>query len=135
MSVPVEEIQSVLYVVKYDRRPEKNEAYKIWLNDVAVPSLLNASPYLTRLHGYEPANRTSQNGESQVIVTYEFAKLEHYQAWQADESVKSVFNELAQYADNIVTELWKPSPTEARPQSSTRVQHFWPDGGDVAHNH
>ncbi len=98
----------VLYVSKWDIRPEKAGEYAEW-----AKSALNrifAVPGVVEFRGYRPAT-----GSNEVAVTYEFADMNSWAAWMSNEDVRKVWAEARQYCDNISSELWGPSPVVPEP--------------------
>jgi len=98
----------VLYVMRWDILPDKVEAYRKW-TDSAIKRTL-AVPGVVEFRGYRPAA-----GASQIVVTYEFADLAAWAAWDANEDMQKVSNELRTLTTNMSTELWGPSPVVPQP--------------------
>jgi antibiotic biosynthesis monooxygenase (ABM) superfamily enzyme len=98
----------VLYIIRWEIHPDKLEAYMEW-NQSAIQRLL-AIPGVVEFRAYRPAV-----GNSQVVVTYEFVDLEAWAAWQANEDMQKVTQELYALANNVSSELWGPSPVVPEP--------------------
>ena len=98
----------VLYVMKWDILPDKVEAYTKWTESAIRRSL--AVPGVVELRAYRPAT-----GASQIVITYEFADLAAWAAWQADEDMQKVTDELRNLTTNVSRELWGPSPVAPEP--------------------
>jgi quinol monooxygenase YgiN len=101
----------VLYVMKWNIHPDKKEAYNNWTESAIGRTL--AVPGVVEFRAYRPAS-----GESQVVVTYEFADLAAWAAFYAHENVQNVTDELRTLATDVTTELWGPSavvPAPIRP--------------------
>ena len=98
----------VLYIMKWDIHPDKLEAYQKWTGG-AVKRLL-AVPGVVEFRAYRTAI-----GASRVVVTYEFADLSAWAAWQASEETQKVRDELDTLALNVTAELWGPSPVVPAP--------------------
>ena len=100
----------VLYVMKWDIRPDKAEAYLQWAQgavqrNVAAPGVVEFRAY-RGMAGPPP---------SQVVITYEFADESAWAAWFADESVQQSTTEVRAYVENMSAELWGPSPVVPQP--------------------
>ena len=98
----------VLYVGKYDVRPEKAKEYSEWAKS-AMGRML-AIPGIVELRGYRPAT-----GSYQVAVTYEFADMNAWAAWQSNEDMQKLWEEARAYLTNVSYELWGPSPIISEP--------------------
>lgn len=98
----------VIYVGKWNIRPEKAEAYPEWAQS-AVRRLL-AVPGIVEFRGYRPAT-----GSNQVAVTYEFADMQAWASWRYSEDVQKVVDEGYTYTTNVSFELWGPSPVISQP--------------------
>ena len=98
----------VIYVMKWDIHPDKAEAYLNWTKSAIQRTL--AVPGVVEFRAYRPAS-----GTSQVVVTYEFADMAAWAAWQAHEDVQKVLDELHTLATNVSLELWGPSPVVPAP--------------------
>jgi heme-degrading monooxygenase HmoA len=98
----------VIYVGKWDIRPEKAEEYPEWARST-VRRLL-AVPGLVEFRGYRPAT-----GCNQVIVTYEFTDMQAWASWRYNEDVQKVWDEASAYLTNTSWELWGPSPVVPEP--------------------
>ena len=98
----------VLYVHKWNIRPEKAGAYANWAKST-IPRLL-AVPGVVELRGYRTAT-----GAHHVVLTYEFADMAAWAAWQSNEDVQKSRDELDAYATDVTSELWGPSPVIPKP--------------------
>jgi antibiotic biosynthesis monooxygenase (ABM) superfamily enzyme len=98
----------ILYVQKYDIIPDKAEAYNEWAK-TAIRRIL-AAPGVVEFRGYRPLS-----GTSQATVTIEFADLDAFAAFYADENMQQVLAERHAYEINITTELWGTSPVVPEP--------------------
>ena len=93
----------VLLVMKYVIHPDKVEAYGKWVEG-AMRTVLSA-PGVIEFRAYRVAT-----GNAQVVQTYEFADMAAWAAWNGNEGVQKVTNELYTLALNVESELWGPSP-------------------------
>lgn len=98
----------VLQVMKWDIHPDKTEAYFKWTESAIKRTL--AVPGVIEFRAYRPVT-----GASQVVSTYEFADMEAWAAWQNDENIKNVMDELHTLALNINIEAWGPSKIVPEP--------------------
>lgn len=98
----------VLHVMKWDILPDKLEDYLKWTEGAIRRTL--AVPGVTEFRAYRPAT-----GASQVVVTYEFADMATWAAWQTHEDTQKVLDELRTLAANVTIELWGPSPVVPKP--------------------
>jgi antibiotic biosynthesis monooxygenase (ABM) superfamily enzyme len=98
----------VLYVMKWDIRPDKVEEYNEWAKE-AIPQLLSV-PGLLEYRGFRPAT-----GASQAVTTYEFEGLSDWASWYASEVMQKLIGELRIYTENVTSELWGPSPIVTKP--------------------
>jgi quinol monooxygenase YgiN len=98
----------VLYTMKWDIHPDKVEAYLKW-TEGAIKRTVGA-PGVVEFRAYRPAS-----GASQVAITYEFADMAAWAAWNMNEDVQKVLTELHTLALNVTSELWGPSPVVPAP--------------------
>ena len=98
----------VIKVIKWNIHPDKIEAYLKWTEGAIKRTL--ASPGVVEFRAYRPVT-----GASQVVITYEFADLAAWSAWEIDENVQNVMNELRALALNVEIEVWGPSPVVPAP--------------------
>jgi len=98
----------VVYVMKWDVHPDKADAYLEWTNSAIRRTL--AVPGVVEFRAYRPAT-----GASQVVVTYEFADMAAWAAWQTHEDTQQVLKELGTVAVGVTQELWGPSPVVPQP--------------------
>ncbi|MFC1639858.1 antibiotic biosynthesis monooxygenase family protein [Gemmatimonadota bacterium] len=93
----------VLYVHKFDVHAGMGKAYAEWVQQV-MPQILSG-PGLVEFRAYRP-----QAGNSQIAVTYEFADMASWAAWQSDETMQRLFQESREFITNVTAEVWGPSP-------------------------
>lgn len=98
----------VLYILKWDIHPDKKDAYLEWTQGAIRRTL--AVPGVIEFRAYRPAS-----GRSQVAITYQFADMADWGAWQAHEDTQTVLDELHTLALNVTVELWGPSPVVPEP--------------------
>jgi len=98
----------VLYIMKWDIRPEKAEAYQEFARS-AIPRLL-AVPGVKEFRGYRPAT-----GSHQVAITCEFEDMAAWAAWHSHEDMQELLVEARLYEENVYYELWGPSPIVPEP--------------------
>jgi len=98
----------VLYCFKWNVHPDKVEAYMAWAGSAIQRTL--AAGGVTELRAYRPAS-----GPFQVVITYEFADMVDWAAWQDKADVQAVISEAHTVATDITTELWGPSPVVPQP--------------------
>jgi len=98
----------VLYVEKWNIRPDKMEAYAQWTESAIRRT--TAAPGVIEFRGYRPAT-----GTHQVVITYEFANLAAWAAWYTNEEIQKVRNELRSLVTDLDLELWGPSPIVRAP--------------------
>ena len=98
----------VLQVMKWNIHPDKAEAYLEWAQNAVRRTL--AVPGVTEFRAYRPAT-----GTSQVVSTYEFADMASWSAWQNNEEMQKIMDELRTLALNVDVEVWGPSPVVPEP--------------------
>jgi heme-degrading monooxygenase HmoA len=98
----------VLYVSKWDIRPEKRDEYAKWAEG-NIRRIMEA-PGLVEFRGYRPAT-----GSHEVAVTYEFPDMNAFSSWIFNEDNQKMFVEARSYCENITSELWGPSPVVPKP--------------------
>jgi quinol monooxygenase YgiN len=98
----------VLYVMKWDIHPDKLDAYVKW-TEGAIKRTVGA-PGVVEFRAYRSAA-----GAPQVVITYEFADMAAWAAWNNNEQVQNVFTEVHTLAVNVSEELWGPSPVVPAP--------------------
>ena len=98
----------VLYVCKWDIRPEKREEYAKWAEGT-IRRIMKI-PGIAEFRGYRPAT-----GSQEVAVTYEFADMNAFSSWISNEDVQQLFAEARSYCENMASELWGPSPVVPEP--------------------
>jgi antibiotic biosynthesis monooxygenase (ABM) superfamily enzyme len=94
--------------MKWDIHPDKLEAYMKWTEGAIKRTL--AVPGVIEFRAYRPAT-----GTSQVAVTYEFADMAAWAAWESSEDTQKVLTELHTLALNVSIEIWGPSPVVPAP--------------------
>ncbi len=98
----------VLYILKWDIHPDKVDAYLEWTQGAIQRTL--AVPGVAEFRAYRPAS-----GPSQVVISYEFADMAAWAAWQTHEDTQKVLDELRSLALNVTMEIWGPSPVVPEP--------------------
>ena len=98
----------VLYVWKWSIHPDKLETYLKW-TEGAIKRVLGV-PGVVELRAYRAAT-----GTAQIALTYEFANMADWAAWQSNEEVQKVVAELYTLAVDVSSELWGPSPVVPAP--------------------
>jgi len=98
----------VLYVMRWDIRPEKMEEYLKWSQGAIQRTL--AVPGVVEFRAYRPAS-----GSAQVVVTYELADFDAWAGFYAHADVQKILDELRTFAHNVDLELWGPSPVVPKP--------------------
>ena len=97
-----------LYVLKWDINPKSEGAYNKWALE-AIQRTLDI-PGVREFRAYRPLA-----GDSQVVVTFEFATFEDWSSWFDDETVQQAFTQLFGMGKNVDRELWGPSPLIPEP--------------------
>lgn len=98
----------VLYCLKWNVHPDKEAGYGEWAQGAIQRTL--AAGGVTEFRGYRSAS-----GDSQVVVTYEFADMAGWAAWYGRDDVQQVITELRTLTNNVTLELWGPSPIVPQP--------------------
>jgi antibiotic biosynthesis monooxygenase (ABM) superfamily enzyme len=98
----------VLQIIKWDIHPDKKEAYLKWTQGAIQRTV--GVPGVIEFRAYRPAS-----GASQVAITYEFADMAAWAAWEAHDDVQAVLDELHTVALNVTREVWGPSPVVPEP--------------------
>jgi antibiotic biosynthesis monooxygenase (ABM) superfamily enzyme len=98
----------VLWVSKWDIHPDKLEAYVKW-TESAIKRCLSV-PGVVEFRGYRGIA-----GAPQVVITWEFADMSAWAAWNSSEETQKVVTELHTVAVNVTNELWGPSPVVPAP--------------------
>lgn len=101
------EFGRVLFVQKWNIRPDKVDAYREWAPGAIGRSL---APGVVEFRGFRPAS-----GKFEVVITHEFADLAAWASWYANEDIQKVLNELRTLVTNLTRELWGPSPIVQAP--------------------
>ena len=100
----------VLYVMKWDIRPDKAEAYLEWVQGAIQRNL--AAPGVVEFRAYRGV---AGPPPAQVVISYEFADLGAWASWYADPGVQQSVQEVRAYVENLSAELWGPSPVVPAP--------------------
>lgn len=98
----------VLYVGKYDIRPEKVGEYAGWAK--SAMARMFAIPGIIEFRGYRPVT-----GSYQVALTYEFADMKAWAVWNSNEDIQKLWDEARAYITNVSYELWGSSPIVPEP--------------------
>ena len=98
----------VLYIMKWNIRPEKKDEYLAW-SQGAIGRTISV-PGVVELRAYRPAS-----GTSQVVITFEFADMAAWAAWHSNEVVQEVLDEVHALASDVTLELWGRSPVIPEP--------------------
>ena len=98
----------VLSVSKWDIHPDKAEAYLKWTKGAIKRSM--SVPGVVEFRAYRGAA-----GAPQVVITWEFADMSAWAAWNSSEEIQKVLTELRTVAVNVTNELWGPSPVVPAP--------------------
>jgi len=98
----------VLYVEKWNVLPDKMEAYAKWTQSAIRRT--TAVPGVIEFRGYRAAT-----GGHRVVITYEFADMATWAAWESNEENQKVLNELSTLVSDLTRELWGPSPFVPKP--------------------
>jgi heme-degrading monooxygenase HmoA len=94
----------VVYVLKYDIRSDKTEAFVKWATESAIPRILKI-PGLVEFCSYRPVT-----GPHQIASTYFFKDAAAVAAWMSHADFEKITAELRSYATDVYGELWNPSP-------------------------
>lgn len=98
----------VVYVMKWDIRQDRAAEYGKWAIS-ALQRMLSTGD-VVEFRAYRPAS-----GTSEVAVTYEFADMTAFGRWYQTETVQRVVQESREYCENMVLDLWGPSPVVPKP--------------------
>jgi antibiotic biosynthesis monooxygenase (ABM) superfamily enzyme len=98
----------ILYILKWDIIPEKEDIYLEWTGPALQRSL--SVPGVIEARAYRPVA-----GSSQVAFIYEFTDFDSWTNWFNHREVQTVFEELFELATNIYREVWEPSPIFPEP--------------------
>jgi len=98
----------VLYVMKWDIHPDKLDAYLKWTEGAIKRTV--SGPGVIEFRAYR-----GSVGAPQVVITYEFADMAAWAAWNSSEEMQKVLAELHTLAVNVSRELWGPSPVVPAP--------------------
>jgi antibiotic biosynthesis monooxygenase (ABM) superfamily enzyme len=99
----------VLYIMKYDIRPDQAGAYARWASESAIPRIM-AIPGLVEFRGYRPVT-----GRQQIAANYEFTDMAAWAAWIAHPDYQKLMAEFRSFATNVTAEVWGPSPVVPEP--------------------
>jgi antibiotic biosynthesis monooxygenase (ABM) superfamily enzyme len=100
----------VLYILKWDIRPDKEKDYLKWTAGAIQRNL--AAPGVVEFRAYRGATGSSP---SQVVITYEFKDFANWAKWYVDAGVQQSTQEVRSYVENLSSELWGPSPVVPKP--------------------
>ncbi len=98
----------ILYVMKWDIRPEKAEEYQEWAKKGTEMSL--ALPGVVEFKAFR-----SIIGGNQVICLYEFNDMKDWASWLADEEFQKHREKGRSVLTNMSQELYGPSPVVPKP--------------------
>lgn len=101
----------VLYVMKWNVRPESMATYSEW-SQSAIKRILGTGQ-VVEFRAYRPAS-----GSHQVVVTHEFADMAAWSTFVSNPDIQHLLDEMRAYATDIERELWGPSfivPEPIRP--------------------
>jgi antibiotic biosynthesis monooxygenase (ABM) superfamily enzyme len=98
----------VLYMIKWDIRPEKTEAYGEWAQKAIKMSL--DIPGVVEFRAFR-----SIIGGNQVVSMYEFESIKTWASWQDNEDFKKHLEEGRNYWTNMSQELLGISPLVPKP--------------------
>ncbi len=98
----------VLYSFKWNVHPDKGGEYMAW-SQSAIQRTLGAGGVI-EFRAYRPVS-----GSFQVVITYEFADIAAWAAWNDHADVQQVIAESRTLVTNIEMELWGPSPIVPHP--------------------
>jgi antibiotic biosynthesis monooxygenase (ABM) superfamily enzyme len=93
----------VLYILKWNIRPDQMPAYMAWAKGAIARAF--TVPGLVEIRGYRPVT-----GTSQAVMTYEFADLATWQAWYEHQDIQTLMLELRAFTTDMNMELWGTSP-------------------------
>jgi regulator of protease activity HflC (stomatin/prohibitin superfamily)/heme-degrading monooxygenase HmoA len=96
----------VLYVMKYDLRPERTNDYI----NISALERIRAIPGLVELRAYRPVA-----GSHQIVVTYEFADMAAFAAYVSHDDFHKLMMEVRAFVTNVSTEVWGPSLLAPKP--------------------
>jgi antibiotic biosynthesis monooxygenase (ABM) superfamily enzyme len=99
----------ILHVTKYDIHPDKLEAYQKW-TEGAIKRAVFGVPGVVEFRAYRSAT-----GSSQIVLTYEFADLAAWAAWNSSAAMQELQGEVHTLALNVSNEVWGPSPVVPAP--------------------
>jgi quinol monooxygenase YgiN len=100
----------VLYVLKWDIRPDKAAAYLQW-----VPGAIQRNLAARGVVEFRAYRGVAGSLPSQVVVTYEFKDFDDWAKWYANKGVQQSIEEVRSYVENLTAELWGPSPVVPKP--------------------
>jgi len=98
----------VLFVMKWNIHPDKVQEYPQWAQGAIQRTL--AAPGVVEFRSYRTAV-----GSNQAVITYEFADMATWAAWQSQEEVQQALAEAYAMSLNLEMELWGPSPVAPKP--------------------
>jgi antibiotic biosynthesis monooxygenase (ABM) superfamily enzyme len=98
----------VIYVMRYNIRPSKAEAYEAWVMPATRRCI--AVPGVAELRAYRAIA-----GPAQVMAMWEFTDLATWAAWYAHEDVRKTVDEQRAFISDLEVELWGSSPVAPEP--------------------
>jgi len=98
----------VLYVMRWDIRQDRAAEYGKWA--ISALQRLLSTGEVVEFRAYRPVS-----GANEVAVTYEFGDMPAFGRWYQNETVQRAMQESREYCENILTEIWGPSPVGPRP--------------------
>ena len=99
----------VLYIMNYDVRAEKMEAFVKWAKESAIPRILKI-PGLKEYCSYRPVT-----GAHQIGTIFTFKDMPTCAAWLEHPDALKLTDELRSFAYNLSREIWGPSPVVPEP--------------------
>lgn len=98
----------VLWVMKYDINPDKQDEYLKWAQS-AIPEVVGVGSVV------EFGAYRAISGDRRVVTTVQFADLTTWQAWYESETAQAVLADATSVMINVETELWGSSPVLPQP--------------------
>lgn len=107
----------VIFVMKFDVLPDKQQAYGDWLTKGGTLQTQLSVPGIIDLQGFRPVG-----GASQVLGIYHFASLEDFSKWFHHDEIQRILRESRTLLTNIQYEIWEGSPLSPEPLKRTWQQ-------------